>query len=152
MFLHKLDILNRNLNGLFKKFLLVVTKLCAVTKLGDLTVLTHKNSDSPYQQYGESVTPHITDTRSRRLPVSLIRGVVFQIGISPRIRSQNRTVRDPCQTDLCKNVGKTSSLPCLFNIESGRFASKIIFFISNVFASIRKIIFLLSNVFALLRK
>ncbi len=38
MFLHKLDILNRNLNGLFQKFLLVVTKLCAVTKLGDLTV------------------------------------------------------------------------------------------------------------------
>ncbi len=38
MFLHKLDILNRNLNGLFQKFLLVVPKLCAVTKLGDLTV------------------------------------------------------------------------------------------------------------------
>jgi hypothetical protein len=39
MFLHKLDILNRNLNGLFQKFLLVVPKLCAVTKLGDLTVV-----------------------------------------------------------------------------------------------------------------
>ncbi len=39
MFLHKLDILNRNLNGLFLKFNPVVTKLCAVTKLGDLTVL-----------------------------------------------------------------------------------------------------------------
>ena len=38
MFLHKLDILNRNLNGLFQKFNPVVTKLCAVTKLGDLTV------------------------------------------------------------------------------------------------------------------
>ena len=38
MFLHKLDILNRNLNGLFQKFKPVVTKLCAVTKLGDLTV------------------------------------------------------------------------------------------------------------------
>ena len=38
MFLHKLDILNKNLNGLFQKFLLVVPKLCAVTKLGDLTV------------------------------------------------------------------------------------------------------------------
>ncbi len=39
MFLHKLDILNRNLNGLFQKFKPVVTKLCAVAKLGDLTVL-----------------------------------------------------------------------------------------------------------------
>ncbi len=37
-------------------------------------------------------------------------GVVFQIWISPRIRSQNRngsngTVRDPCRTDFCKNIG-----------------------------------------------
>ena len=38
MFLHTFDILNRNLNGLFQKFMPVVTKLCAVTKLGDLTV------------------------------------------------------------------------------------------------------------------
>ncbi len=38
MFLHKLDILNRNLNVLFQKLKPVVTKLCAVTKLGDLTV------------------------------------------------------------------------------------------------------------------
>jgi hypothetical protein len=40
MFLHKLDILNRNLNGLLQKFLHVVDEimLCAVTKLGDLTV------------------------------------------------------------------------------------------------------------------
>ncbi len=40
MFLHTFDILNRNLNGLFQKFMPVVTKLCAVTKLGDLTVVT----------------------------------------------------------------------------------------------------------------
>ncbi len=38
MFLHTFDILNRNLNGLFQKFMPVLTKLCAVTKLGDLTV------------------------------------------------------------------------------------------------------------------
>ncbi len=38
MFLHKFDILNKNLNGLFQNFLPVVTKLCAVTKLRDLTV------------------------------------------------------------------------------------------------------------------
>jgi hypothetical protein len=38
MLLHKFDILNRNLIGLFQKFKPVVTKLCAVTKLGDLTV------------------------------------------------------------------------------------------------------------------
>jgi hypothetical protein len=36
MFLHTFDILNRNLNGLFQKFMPVVTKLCTVTKLGDL--------------------------------------------------------------------------------------------------------------------
>ncbi len=32
-------------------------------------------SDSAYHWYGESATPRITDTRSRRLPVSLIWGV-----------------------------------------------------------------------------
>jgi hypothetical protein len=37
MFLHKFNILKRNLNGLFQKFKPVVMKLCAVTKLGDLT-------------------------------------------------------------------------------------------------------------------
>ena len=36
-------------------------------------------------RYGESATLRINDTRSRRLPVSLSRGVVFQIQISPRI-------------------------------------------------------------------
>jgi hypothetical protein len=41
--------------------------------------------DSPYQRYAESATLRINDTRSRRLPVSLSRGVVFQILISPRI-------------------------------------------------------------------
>ena len=33
----------------------------------------------------ESATLRINDTRSRRLPVSLSRGVIFQIQISPRI-------------------------------------------------------------------
>ena len=41
--------------------------------------------DSPYQRYAESATLRINNTRSRRLPVSLSRGVVFQIRISPRI-------------------------------------------------------------------
>jgi hypothetical protein len=41
--------------------------------------------DSPYQRYAESATLRINDTRSRRLPVSLSRGVIFQIQISPRI-------------------------------------------------------------------
>jgi hypothetical protein len=41
--------------------------------------------DSPYQRYAESATLRINDTRSRRLPVSLSQGVVFQIRIPPRI-------------------------------------------------------------------
>ncbi len=45
MFLHKFDILNRYLNGLFQKLLPVVTKLCAVTKLGDLTVCIYANTN-----------------------------------------------------------------------------------------------------------
>ncbi len=54
-----------------------------------------------------------------RLPDSPIRGVVFRIRISPRIRSQNRnswkcSVRDLGQSVLCKNLGKFSSLPCPF--------------------------------------
>ncbi len=48
MFLHKYDILNRNLNVLFQNVLPVVTKLCAVTKLGDLTVLFFKVWISPF--------------------------------------------------------------------------------------------------------
>ncbi len=49
-----------------------------------------------------------------------MRGVDFRIGISPRIRSQNRnglkgSVRDLGQSDLCKNIEKTGSLPCPFN-------------------------------------
>jgi hypothetical protein len=42
MFLHKFDILNRNLNGLLQKLFPVVTKLCAVTKLGGLTEVVYE--------------------------------------------------------------------------------------------------------------
>jgi hypothetical protein len=56
----------------------------------------------------------------KRLPDSPIRGVVFRIRISPRIRSQNRnsskcSARDLGQSDLCKKLGKFGSLPCPFN-------------------------------------
>jgi hypothetical protein len=56
---------------------------------------------------------------SCRLPDSPGRGVVFQLRISPRIRSPNQngskcSVRDLCQTDFCKNPRKSSSLPCPF--------------------------------------
>ncbi len=48
---------------------------------------------------------------------SPMRGVDFRLQISPRIQSQNRngsnsSVRDPWRTGLCKNIGKTGSLPC----------------------------------------
>jgi hypothetical protein len=49
VFLHKLD--NRNLNGLLQKFLLVVKKLCSVTKLGDLMVpysISRQTPDPPH--------------------------------------------------------------------------------------------------------
>jgi hypothetical protein len=54
------------------------------------------------------LTPRLTDAVSR-----------FRIWISPRIRSQNRNglkgnVRDLGKSDLCKNIGKTGSLPCPF--------------------------------------
>jgi hypothetical protein len=83
--------------------------------------------------------PAINDTGCRRLSVSVIWGglekidtpgnlvdspkrvFIFRIRISPRIRSQNRnsskcSVRDLCQSDLCKNLGKFSSLPCPFKL------------------------------------
>jgi hypothetical protein len=80
--------------------------------------------DSAYQWWGESSTPRIVESESRRLPVSLSRGVVFRLWISPRIRSQNRngskcSVRDLCRTDLCKNLGNSGSFPCPFNLWKG---------------------------------
>ncbi len=55
--------------------------------------------DSPTHQCGESI---------------------FELWISPRIRSQNRnglkgSVRDLGQSDLCKNIEKTGSSPCPYN-------------------------------------
>jgi hypothetical protein len=49
-----------------------------------------------------------------------MRRVDFRIRISPKIRSQNRngltgSVRDLGQSDLCKNIEKTGSLPCPCN-------------------------------------
>ena len=49
--------------------------------------------------------------QSCRLPDSPIRGVVFQIRISPRIRSQNQnsskcSVRDLGQSDLCRQTDR----------------------------------------------
>ncbi len=107
--------------------------------------------------YGESATPRIINTRSRWLPVSLIRGVIFQIGISPRICSQNRNgsnsnIRDPCRTIYAKMSGKPVHCHvhliycrrCSLRFENNlltvrvRFASKIIFLLSNVFALLRK--------------
>ncbi len=66
--------------------------------------ISDAETDSPYRWVGESPTPRIVDTESRRLSVSLSPGVVFRIWISPRIRSQNRngskcSVRDLCRTD-----------------------------------------------------
>ena len=64
MFLHKFDILNRNLNGLFQKLLPVVTKLCALTKLGDLTVskLLHQTTKKNfYREFpGVRVVGHVS--------------------------------------------------------------------------------------------
>jgi hypothetical protein len=56
---------------------------CRSDRLPDSTI--RGVGDSLYQRYAESATLRINDTRSRRLPVSLSRGVVFQIQISPRI-------------------------------------------------------------------
>ncbi len=99
-------------------------------------------ANSPHHWYAESPSPRITDTWSRRLPASTprasdtvscrlpvslsrraIRGVVFRIRISPRIRSQSQndskcSVRDLGQSDLCKNLGKFGSLPCPFNADA----------------------------------
>jgi hypothetical protein len=104
--------------------------------------------DSPHHWYGESWTPRIGDTGSRRLRVSLIRGVNIwerKISLAPFFRTlnslttafkwpiwqkisqgsnllsqlinrngSNSSVRDPWRTVLCKNIGKTGSLPCPF--------------------------------------
>ncbi len=125
-------------------------RLSTSTRLSDSTI--RGVDDSPHHWYAESTTLRITDTasflfkksiadspyrtprivesESRRLPVSLSRGVVFRIRISPRIRSQNRngskcSVRDLCQTDLCKNLGKFGSLPCPFNMSTSLYFKRL---------------------------
>jgi hypothetical protein len=65
-----------------------------------------------------------SNLQSQRLLESRNRRVVFRLRISPRIQSQNwngskcsvRVLRDQCQTDLCKNLGKSASLLCPFNL------------------------------------
>jgi hypothetical protein len=90
------------------------------------TLLIRGVDDSPYHRYGKFSFKKFKS----RLSVSVMRGVVdsayplnwwvvFFIWISPRIRSQNQnstkcSVRDLCQTNLCKKLGKFGSLPCPF--------------------------------------
>jgi hypothetical protein len=63
----------------------LVQKSLLLFEILSFEVYCRSDSDSPTQQYGESATLSINDTRSRRLPVLLSRGVVFQLRISPRI-------------------------------------------------------------------
>ncbi len=59
--------------------------------------------------------------KSYWLPDVASRRVVFQLRISPQIRSQNRngwkgSVRDSWGTDFSKNPRKSASLPCPFQL------------------------------------
>jgi hypothetical protein len=63
----------------------LVQKALLLFEILSFEVYCRSDSDSPTQRYAESATLRISDTRSRRLPVSLSRGVVFQTRISPRI-------------------------------------------------------------------
>jgi hypothetical protein len=60
----------------------LVQKAFLLFEILSFEVYCRSDSDSPTQLYA---TLRINDTRSRRLPVSLSRGVVFQIRIPPRI-------------------------------------------------------------------
>ena len=67
----------------------LVQKALLLFEILSFEVYCRSDSDSPTQRYGESATLRqryaesatlrINDTRSRQLPVSLSRGVVFQI-------------------------------------------------------------------------
>ncbi len=79
------------------------------------------NSGLPYSKPARYQLSHaaICTLQSCRLPDSASRGVVFGLRISPRIQSQNRngskrSVRDICQTSLCKNPRKSTLLLCPF--------------------------------------
>ena len=63
----------------------LVQKALLLFEILSFEVYCRSDSDSLTQRYGESATLRINDTRSLRLPVSLSRGVVFQIRIPPRI-------------------------------------------------------------------
>jgi hypothetical protein len=56
----------------------LVQKAILLFDILSFEVYCRSDSDSPTQRYRESATLRINDTRSRRLPVSLSRGVVFQ--------------------------------------------------------------------------
>ncbi len=78
--------------------------------------LSRRVSDSPTCRVGESPTPQLALSESRRLSES---EVVFQLRISPQIRNQTRngskgSVRDPWGTNFCKNPRKSASLSCPF--------------------------------------
>jgi len=76
MFLHKFDILKRNLNGLFQKFKPVVTKLCAVTKLGDLTVI-NCGSDSGSAKVRHQITVPVPLQQKVTVLVSVPQNCLF---------------------------------------------------------------------------
>jgi hypothetical protein len=61
----------------------LVQKALLLFEILSFEVYCRLDSDSP--RYKELATLRINATRSRRLPVSLSRGVVFQIRIPPRI-------------------------------------------------------------------
>jgi hypothetical protein len=99
-------------------------------------LLKNSIANSPYQWCEESSTPHISDEESHRLPVSLSWRVADSahhwyvadspyrwVGVSffkheylqefeANIRMAQNVVLG---TDLCKNLGKSSSFPCPFN-------------------------------------
>jgi hypothetical protein len=80
-------------------------------------------SDSQKREvFFETFNSRLAELENRRLPDSPSRRVFFRLRISPRSRSQNRNaskcrVRDQFRTGLCKNLGKSASLPCSFNLD-----------------------------------
>jgi|LakMenE01Jun11ns_1017448.scaffolds.fasta_scaffold8560103_1 hypothetical protein len=88
MFLHKLDILNRNLNGLLQKFLLLVTKLCSVTKLGDLTVLLRDDQEEIDDDEENAIASHVNTNPAAKSghtfsPLSYNQGSDYALGFFP---------------------------------------------------------------------
>jgi hypothetical protein len=76
-------------------------------------------SDSPSQGVVDSQTRPVKESATARL--AELASCFSITNIFLRIRSQNRngskcSVRDQCQTDLRKNLGKSASLPCPFKV------------------------------------